>query len=122
MVAAQRAGCVGVLLATGHGEALGRLLDAHGVALPITLRLERPAERPGAPGAATAFEQLQRSLKFAGGGADGAASRAVVEWIDAHATDHAELIWEALRSDVRVYADLAQAADELISLAADFSK
>ena len=109
VVAAHRAGCVGVLLATGHGAALGALLREHGVCLPVTLK---------ADGAATDAEKLQRSLASFGGESL-AATDAVEAWIEAHSETEAALIWEALRYDVHVYADLAQAADRLVAVASE---
>jgi len=109
VVAAQRAGCVGVLLATGHGASLGALLREQGVRLPITLTIE-----PTEP-AATAFVSLQQSLASAAGSR---AARAVEDWLLGRSEEEAALAWEALQNDsVRVYADLAQAVDELVAMA-----
>ena len=109
VVAAQRAGCVAVLLATGHGASLGAVLREAGVRLPVTLSVE-----PAAP-ASTDFVQLQRTLSREQSGS-GAAS-AVEAWIAERSEAEAALVWEALRQDVRVYADLAQAEGELVAMA-----
>lgn len=111
VVAAQRAGCVGVLLATGHGAGLGALLREHGVRLPITLTVDGAAEA-----AATEFVALQRSLARPQGGSTSAAD-AVQGWIATRSDQEAALIWEALQNDVRVFADLSQAVDELVDVA-----
>ena len=108
VVAAQRAGCVGVLLATGHGAALGAFLREGGVPLPVTLAAEV------AEAAATDLAALQRSSLAS---ARSGAARAVEEWIGGRSEQEAALVWEALRQDVRVYADLSQAADELLAMA-----
>ena len=60
VVAAQRAGCVGVLVLTGHGTSLGALLREQGVALPVTLRAGADTDAGGA--ATTDLVELQRSL------------------------------------------------------------
>ena len=116
VVAAQRAGCVGVLLATGHGASLGALLKAQGVQLPITLAFEDD----GGEAAATDFAKLQRSLTSMRN-ANGAAARAVEEWIGERSPEEGALVAEALkgREGVRVYADLAQAVDELVAIASE---
>ena len=73
VVAAQRAGCVGVLVATGRGAALGALLRQHGVSLPVTLRSD------AGDAASTDFAKLQ---SMADG--DGAAAAVAVEqWVGA---------------------------------------
>ena len=73
VVAAQRAGCVGVLVATGRGAALGALLRQHGVSLPVTLRSDAGDE------ASTDYAKLQ---SMADG--DGAAAAVAVEqWVGA---------------------------------------
>ena len=108
VVAAQRAGCVGVLVATGHGAPFGALLREHGVHLPVTLSIE------AADAAATDFLALQRSLASASGSE---AARAIEDWIRGRGDDQAALIREALRTDLRVYADLSQAVDELVAMA-----
>ena len=46
-----------------------------------------------------------------------AAANAVESWIAQRGGAEATLIWEALRQDVRVYADLAQAEGELVAMA-----
>lgn len=107
VVAAHRAGCAGVLLATGHGASLGALLRQQGVELPITLKVD------DANSATTDYLRLQRSVTSA---STGSATGAVEEWIQAQGDAQAALIWEALRKDVRVYADLSQAVDELTAL------
>jgi D-glycero-D-manno-heptose 1,7-bisphosphate phosphatase len=109
VVAAHRAGCVGVLLATGHGASLGAILKDHGVGLPITLMVDEAAEAI----APTDYMKLQRSAADASAGG---AAAAVEAYIEAQGEDEADLIWEALRRDVRVYADLSQAVDELMAL------
>jgi len=76
VVAAQRAGCVGVLVVTGRGAALGALLRQHGVSLPVTLRTD--AGDAGGP-ASTDYAKLQ---SIADG--DGAAAAVAVEqWVGA---------------------------------------
>ena len=107
-VAAQRAGCVGVLVATGHGAPLGALLREQGVSLPITLRVE------AGDAAATDFVALQRSLASASGAG---AALAIEEWVTGRGEEEAALVWEALAAGVRVYADLSQAVDELTAVA-----
>ena len=108
VVAARRAGCVGVLLATGHGAALGALLRAQGVRLPVTLTAE-------ATGAATATEYGKLLQSLASSSGNGAA-RAIEEWVEEGGEERAALVWEALQGgDVRVYADLSQAVDEIAS-------
>jgi len=73
VVAAQRAGCVGVLVATGRGAALGALLRQHGVSLPVTLRSD------AGDAASTDYAKLQ---SMADG--DGAAAAVAVEqWVGA---------------------------------------
>ena len=109
VVAAQRAGCVGVLLTTGHGASLGALLREEGVKLPVTLTVESAAP------AGTDFVQLQRTLAREQNG--GGAANALEAWIAQRGGAEATLIWEALRQDVRVYADLAQAEGELVAMA-----
>lgn len=109
VVAAHRAGCVGVLLATGHGASLGALLRERGVRLPVTLSVESSDDAP-----ATEFVELQRSLATAGG-----TSAAVEEWIRGRSEREQALIGEALRKDVRIYRDLAQAVDELVAMASE---
>eukprot|EP00966_Prymnesium_polylepis_P333530 7388990-Prymnesium_polylepis.1 len=109
VVAARRAGCVGVFVTTGHGASLGALLRDQGVKLPITLTME-PSDM-----AATGFVALQRSLASA---SSSEAAHAIEDWIGAKSEAEAALVWEALRTDVRVYADLSQAVDELAAMGA----
>lgn len=106
VVSAQRAGCVGVLLATGHGASLGAILQEEGVHLPVTLTA------PDAP--VTEFVALQQSLQCAHASGVG---RAIEKWICGRSKAEAALVWEALRTDVRVYADLSEAVDELAAIA-----
>ena len=96
-----------MLLATGHGASLGALLRQQGVELPITLKVDDTTS------ATTDYLRLQRSVTSA---STGSAAGAVEEWIQAQGDAQAALIWEALRKDVRVYADLSQAVDELTAL------
>jgi len=93
VVAAQRAGCVGVLVATGHGESLSKALAKHGVDLPTTLTAE----------VFTARETAEHDAPC------------LVEWIKGRSESEAALIWEAMQAApaVRFYRDLAQAVDEL---------
>ena len=112
IVAARRAGCVGVLLTTGHGQSLGALLQKNGVTLPITLSVR--VEASGAD--ATEFVKLQRDLATE---RDGGVARTVEEWISTRSEAEAALVWEALRTDVRIYRDLLQAVDELVAAASE---
>jgi D-glycero-D-manno-heptose 1,7-bisphosphate phosphatase len=107
VVAARRAGCAGVLLATGHGASLGSILKKQGVQLPITLILDAEGDT------ATDYMRLQRSVVKA---SSGGATQAVEEWIQEQGEEQKALIWEALRKEVRVYSDLSQAVDELMAL------
>ena len=93
IVAAQRAGCVGVLVATGHGESLSKALLGQGVELPTTLTAE----------VFTARETAEHNTPC------------LVEWIKGRSETETELIWEAMQAApaVRFYRDLAQAVDEL---------
>ena len=124
VVAAQRAGCVGVLLTTGHGASLGTLLRREGVRLPVTLMVDR------ADGLVpTDYVKVRRGLAGSGGRADegaaGAAAGALEEWIASRAEEEAELVWEALGATsegVRVYEDLGQAVDELMAMASTFDE
>ena len=105
-------------MATGHGAALGAMLRAQGVRLPVALRAD------AAPGDAAATDTdpvaLRRSLAslMGGGGGGASAARAMEAWIGARGEAEAGLVWEALRAPegVRVYADLSQAADELAAM------
>ena len=98
VVAARRAGCVGVLLATGHGAALGEaLVREQGAALPVTIR---SAEEAGV--AAWLRESCSAEDGEQGGALGG-------------------LVREALQAEggVRVYRDLSQAVDELVAIASE---
>lgn len=106
VVAAHRAGCEGVLVATGYGEGLGAVLAANGVSLPTTL--VGCADDRIAP---TDFLRLVKDKAKANGTA-----AAVVEYLEGKGEAERALIWEALRREVRVYADLAQAVDGLLAL------
>ena len=88
VVAAQRAGCCGVLVATGHGASLGAILSQRGVRLPTTLTAEL----------------IAADAAFGG-------------WVAERSANEAALIREALRTEVRVYANLLQATDELLAQA-----
>ena len=87
MVAARRAGCVGVLVLTGHGESLAAQLKQEGIDLPTTLSA--------------------RSMS---------ASPVLTEWASTRLPQETELINEALHAGhkVHVFRDLSQAVDELI--------
>ena len=110
VVAAHRAGCEGVLVATGYGEGLGAVLAANGVSLPTTL--VGCADDRIAP---TDFLRLVKDESKANGTA-AAVVVAVVEYLEGKGEAERALIWEALRREVRVYADLAQAVDGLLAL------
>lgn len=103
VVAAQRAGAVGVLVTTGHGASLAAALRADGVTLPTTLT-----------GPALAMAAENRSF-----------APALGRWWSGRTEVEAALIDEAMRAGgvtggvtggVRVYRDLAQAVDELTAL------
>jgi len=94
VVAAQRAGCHSVMLGTGHGASLGACLRRQAGSLPATLTAEALAESDGTP------------------------ASALGDWVAQRSASETELMKEALRrADVRVYENLAQAADELIAKA-----
>lgn len=116
VVAAHRAGCVGALLVTGHGASLGNVLAEQGVRLPVTLSVEEDSLAEAAK-PTTDFLRMQRSVAHA---SCGAAADAIEAWIAERGDEEKDLIREALRSDVRVYADLAQAANELMEMATAF--
>ena len=108
IVAAHRAGCEGVLVATGYGEELGAVLAANGVSLPTTL--VGCADDHIAP---TDFLKLAKDESTASG-----AAAAVVEYIEGKGEAETALVWEALQKEggVRMYADLSGAVDGLLAL------
>ena len=97
VVAAHRAGCLGVLLATGHGESLGATLRQQGVRLPATL----------------SAEAISGGATTAGMASDCDGTFTLAAWMHERNEEEAALVCEALRSDVTVYADLAQAVETL---------
>ena len=113
---------VGASLGALDGASLGALLAAQGVPLPVTLAFDDGGGEREAAAAATAFAQLQRALAGMRN-ANGAAARAVDEWLAGRSAEEGELVAEALsctsQDGVRVYANLAQAADELTAMACE---
>ena len=94
VVAAQRAGSIGVLVTTGHGASLGAALCDYD--LPVTVTAE-----------------------WFTGASERAEAAALASWFSSQRGTEAALIQEALSScadGVRVYRDLAQAVDELTQL------
>ena len=84
---ARRAGCVPVLLATGHGQALAAALRRQGSRLPASLTAAALSEE-----------------------------RVLAEWLGGRGEAEAALVREALcGGPVSVYETLAQAADALLA-------